>query len=270
MKQTADLMVSTGLAGAGFEYINMDDCWLLANRSDSGAGPQIPNPQRFPDGLPAVISHVHSKGLKMGLYTSLDNTTCGGFAGSCRHEQVDAKQYAAWKIDYVKDDSCGPCRGDSLADYKAMADALTATGRPIVLSIEGWEDVRVLSVGGHGQTKRVGHDIGDNPLRPWYSIVTEIDLSSGLHPYAHNGSKSNDGNGFWNDMDILEIGVANRPTFTPRNDSDLAALAAARAHLTMWAMLKSPILLGNDLSAMSNATLGVLSNAEVLAISQDR
>ena len=128
----------------------------------------------------------------------------------------------------------------------------------------------MLSVGGHGQTKPVGHDIGDNPLRPWYSIVTEIDLSSGLHPYAHNGSKSNDGNGFWNDMDILEIGVANRPTFTPRNDSDLAALAAARAHLTMWAMLKSPILLGNDLSAMSNATLGVLSNAEVLAISQDR
>ena len=117
-----------------------------------------------------------------------------------------------------------------------MQQALTATGHPIVLSVEGWEDVRVLSKGGHGQTKRVGHDIGDNPLRPWYSIVSEIDLSSGLWPYAHNASSAKgDGNGFWNDMDILEVGVSNRPEFTPQNDSDLAALAAARAHLTMCA-----------------------------------
>ena len=97
-----------------------------------------------------------------------------------------------------------------------MQQALSATGHPIVLSVEGWEDVRVLSKGGHGQTKRVGHDIGDNPLRPWYSIVSEIDLSSGLWPYAHNASSDKgDGNGFWNDMDILEVGVSNRPEFTP-------------------------------------------------------
>ena len=262
-------MVSTGLAAAGYEYINMDDCWLLGNRSNAGRGPQVPNPARFPRGLPAVIDHVHSKKLKFGLYTALDNTTCGGFAGSCMHESVDAQQYAVWKVDYVKDDSCGKCRGDSMVDYKAMQDALAATGRPMVLSIEGWEDVRVLSAGGHGQTKRVGHDIGDNPGRPWYSIVSEIDLSSGLWPYAHNASNSASGNGFWNDMDILEVGVANRPTFTPQNDSDLAALAAARAHLSMWCLLKSPILLGNDFAKMSNATLGVLSNQEALEISQD-
>lgn len=126
----------------------------------------------------------------------------------------------------VKDDSCGQdCRDDTTADYKAMQDALTATGRPMVLSIEGWEDVRVISAGGHGQTKRVGHDIGKNWLltaafemdpdsdcadwyvgnnrnRPWYSIVTEIDLSSGLWPYAHNGSNGS-GGGFWNDMEYV-------------------------------------------------------------------
>ena len=104
----------------------------------------------------------------------------------------------------VKDDSCGQdCRDDTTADYKAMQEALAATGRQIVLSIEGWEDVRVISAGGHGQTKRVGHDIGNNVNRPWTSVVSEIDLSSGLWPYAHNGSKFGSGNGFWNDMDIL-------------------------------------------------------------------
>jgi hypothetical protein len=71
----------------------------------------------------------------------------------------------------------------------------------MVLSIEGWEDVRVLSAGGHGQAKRVGHDIGNNAIRPWYSVITEIDLSSGLWPYAHNASNSKSGNGFWNDME---------------------------------------------------------------------
>jgi len=84
----------------------MDGCWLTKNRSDSGRGPQVPDPGRFPDGLPAVIAHVHDKGLKFGLYTAAGNVTCGGNPGSCMHEVVDANQYAAWGIDYVRPVLC--------------------------------------------------------------------------------------------------------------------------------------------------------------------
>lgn len=264
MMKTADLMVSTGLAAAGFEYVNSDDCWMLAevNRSDSGRGPQVPNPSKFPDGIEKTIEHIHSVGLKVGLYTARANHTCAGYAAACMHEKVDAMQYARWKIDYLKDDSCGQCRAHDALDYGAMASALEATGRPIILTVEGNPPVSLMSKGGHGHAKRVGHDI-----RPfWYSMVSEVDASSGLWSFAHNASGTS-GAGFWNDMDILEIG--NGDVFNPQNDSDIAQLHAARAHFTMWCALKSVMLLGNDLSAMSPAVLSVLSNKEAIAISQD-
>ena len=120
----------------------MDDCWMLpaANRTQGGAGPQVPNPAKFPRGLQAVIDHVHGTGLKFGLYTARSHATCAGFAASCMHEAVDAAQYAAWGVDYLKDDSCGGCRAP-LADYAAMQQAIDATKREIVLSIEGYEDI---------------------------------------------------------------------------------------------------------------------------------
>lgn len=157
LMRTADLMVSTGLHAAGYEYVNMDDCWMLPaqNRSNNGTGPQIPNPEKFPNGLQEVIDHVHSKGLKFGLYTARGHTTCGQFAASCMHEEVDAKQYAEWQVDYLKDDSCGSCRPEGpLADYAAMQQAIDATGRPIVLSIEGVPPVPNCSAGGHGNMRR--------------------------------------------------------------------------------------------------------------------
>ena len=266
MMRTADLMVSTGLHAAGFEYVNSDDCWMLAgaNRSGGGTGPQVPNPSKFPGGIEKVIQHVHDAGLKFGLYTARSNRTCAGFAAACMHEVVDAAKYAKWGVDYLKDDSCGPCRKTDTMDYAAMAAALAATGRQIVLTVEGSPPVQVMSKGGHGQAKRVGHDI-----RPfWYSVLSEVDLSSGLWSYAHNASSAlGDGNGFWNDMDIIEVGNGN--VFNPQNDTDTKQLNAARAHFTMWCALKSVMLLGNDFSTMSPTVLSVLSNKEAIGISQD-
>jgi hypothetical protein len=264
MMKTADVMVSTGLAAAGFEYINSDDCWMLAgtNRSDGGRGPQVPNPGKFPDGIEKTIEYIHKAGLKFGLYTALANKTCAGYAAACMHEKVDAAQYARWKVDYLKDDSCGQCRAYDALDYAAMASALEATGRPIILTVEGSPPVALMSKGGHGQAKRVGHDI-----RPfWYSVVSEVDTSSGLWSFAHNASGAS-GAGYWNDMDIIEIGNGN--VFNPQNFSDAAQLHAARAHFTMWCALKSVMLLGNDLSIMSPAVLSVLSNKEAISVSQD-
>lgn len=256
MKKTADLFISTGLAKQGYSYVNMDDCWMLLNRSHDGKGPQIPNPDKFPDGLPAVIDYIHSLDLKFGLYTSKSPFTCAKFAGSCNHTDVDARQYADWGVDYVKDDSCGTCT-DTLSDYKNMQASLLKTGRPIVLTIEGNPDVKIISKGGYGQARRVGHDIEPS----WLSMVSLIDIGSGLWPYAHNDT----GNGaFWNDLDMLEIG-----------NGDFAAekgkvfLEMARAHYSMWAAMKAVLLLGNDLSIMSNQTLGILLNSFVIQINQD-
>ena len=176
-------MVQTGLAAVGFSFINSDDCWQDAGRD--AAGHLIPNAQKFPSGLPATVAYIHSLGLRAGLYTARGTRTCDGFAGACAHEASDAAWYAQQEIDYLKDDACSPCGNDSFLDsYGKMAAGLRATGRPIVLSIEGDADASVLTSGAYGQSKRIGHDISAH----WRSMLSLVDIASGLWPFAHNGS----------------------------------------------------------------------------------
>eukprot|EP00729_Bicosta_minor_P022249 gene22249-3703_t len=106
LMDTADSFISLGLDKIGYEFINSDDCWMQASRSDNGAGPQIPSPAKFPDGMRPVADYIHSKNLKIGLYTARGPHTCAKFAASCMHELVDIKQWANWTVDYMKDDSC--------------------------------------------------------------------------------------------------------------------------------------------------------------------
>ena len=113
----AQAMVSSGLAEAGFIFVNSDDCWMLLNRTADGR--QIANPEKFPQGFKFVADSIHSLGLKAGLYTAKGPTTCAGYAASCNHEQIDAAQWAAWGVDYVKDDSCSTCAGKFGAPRKA-------------------------------------------------------------------------------------------------------------------------------------------------------
>lgn len=170
LKRAARDMVSFGLRDAGYKFVNSDDVWMLPtiNRSDGGRGPQAPDPVRFPEGFKPVVDYIHSLNLSVGIYTARANQTCSGRAGSCMHEDVDAAQYAEWEIDYVKDDSCGSCRGDDdasiLRDYQAMSDAIKKTGRPMVLSIEGMPPIRNCSKGGYGNLRRVGVDISPSWL----------------------------------------------------------------------------------------------------------
>ena len=289
---TAKALVSTGLAKAGYLYINSDDCWALANRSADGR--QVADPARFPDGFAAVVSQIHALGLKAGIYTAEAVLTCAKFAASCDHEYLDAAQWAEWGIDYVKasapglplaperpppsapspptpppypplaaqDDGCGPCpnRTDD-ENYRTMFSAIAATGRPMVLTVEGSPNVTGCSaLGGCGNAHRVGHD--SEPL--FMSALSEVDLASGLWPLAHNASNATAG-AWFNDLDILCVG--NAPDFLC--GADAAALARCRVHFSMHAMLKSPLLLGNDLAAADAATLAVLGNGEALAINQD-
>eukprot|EP01052_Picozoa_sp_SAG31_P009895 SAG31_NODE_530_length_14420_cov_4.259968_11_plen_381_part_00 len=192
---TADLMVSTGLAAAGYEYVNSDDCWMAACRNpslvheparskcDGFQGPQLSNPAKFPGGVVPVVEYIHSKGLKFGLYTSASPETCAGFAASCHFEQLDAAQWARWRVDFMKQDACGGCRAQGkIADYAAMQSAIENTSRPFLLTVEGQPPFPAVADGKHGNARRVGHDITSQ----WLSMISLVDIGSNLHHFAHN------------------------------------------------------------------------------------
>src|SRR5882757_2870944 len=134
IEQTADLFVSSGLKAAGYEYVNIDDCWMTHTR-DPQTGRLVPDPAKFPDGIKGTVDYVHSKGLKLGIYEDSGTTTCAGYPGSLGHETVDAQTFADWGVDYLKYDNCNnsdTTEAQYVARYTAMRDALAATGRPIV------------------------------------------------------------------------------------------------------------------------------------------
>ena len=191
------------------EYVNSDDCWMVSCRNpaqinkvchkavgccEDFKGPQQPDPKKFPGGIPPVVDYIHAKGLKAGLYTSASPWTCAGFAASCQYEDIDAKQWAEWKVDYMKEDACGQCRsGGKIDDYKAMQSAIDATGSPLILTIEGQPPFPEVADGRHGNARRVGHDISAH----WLSMTSLVDIGSGLWSFAHNDTGNG---GWWNDL----------------------------------------------------------------------
>jgi len=135
IRQTADAMVQSGMRDAGYSYVIVDDCWQAGR--DAG-GNILPDPRRFPSGMKALADYVHAKGLKFGLYSDAGTKTCGGRPGSRGYEFQDARQYAAWGVDYLKYDWCNASTQDSRASYSLMHEALVAAGRPIVFSLCEW------------------------------------------------------------------------------------------------------------------------------------
>lgn len=254
MRTTGSLLVELGLAKAGYVHLNMDDCWMLPDRGPNGE--QVADPSKFPEGIADLVNFTHSLGLKFGLYTALAPRTCGGKSASCRHDQVDASHYAAWGVDYLKEDGCGSCSGNVLADLHSMREALDATGRDIFLSVEGNPPIEVISARPdlYGSIRRVGKDI----MGEWYSMCSLVDTGSGLWPFAHNDTDGH--GGFFNDLDMLEVG--NEGHFLDDRDRIMS-------HITMWIMMKAPMLIGTNLSTLSQDTIKTLTNAEALSIHQD-
>jgi alpha-galactosidase len=231
---------------AGYIYVNIDDTWELG-RDDKG---DIRLNNKFPD-MKALADYVHSKGLKLGIYSSPGPTTCAGYAGSFGHEQADANMYAKWGIDYLKYDWCsaGAVYKDSDMQqvYQVMGDALRATGRPIVYSLcqYGRENVWNWGAKVGGNLWRTTGDISDN----WESMSTIGFKQLAIAPYATVGH--------WNDPDMLEIGNGGM------TDDEY------RTHMGVWAMLRAPLLSGNDVRSMNDDTKSILLNKEVIAIDQD-
>ncbi|MBO4252910.1 alpha-galactosidase [Streptomyces griseorubiginosus] len=246
VKGIADIFVEKGLKDAGYQYVNLDDCWALPNRDDNGR--LVPDPVRFPDGIKAVADYVHSKGLKLGIYTSAGTKTCNsaGFPGALGHEYSDAQQFADWGVDYLKYDNCNNQGVDAKLRYTTMRDALKATGRPIVYSICEWGQNKPWEWAADvGHLWRTTGDISDN----WGSMLGILKKNLPLAPYA--------GPGHWNDPDMLEVGNGGM------TDTEY------RTHFSMWSIMAAPLLIGSDLRKATPATFDILDNKEVVAVDQD-
>jgi alpha-galactosidase len=257
IRAAADNLVATGMKDAGYVYVNIDDTWE-GKRDETGL---LHTNEKFPD-MKALADYVHSKGLKIGIYSGPGNKTCGGYPASLGHEEQDAKMYADWGIDYLKYDLCSfipdvmekQAPGDKaaqmklmIAAYDKMSKALKATGRPIVLSLcqYGWDSPWEWAPALGGNLWRTTGDIDPH----WDRIYTLLEQQDGLAKYA--------GPGHWNDPDMLEVGNGK------------LSLAENRSHFSMWALLASPLLAGNDLPNMKPAIKAILTNPDVIAIDQD-
>ncbi|KAJ3570012.1 hypothetical protein NP233_g4680 [Leucocoprinus birnbaumii] len=257
----ANQFVSLGLKAAGYQYVNIDDCWSVMTRS---SGKIVPDPTKFPNGISGVANQVHNLGLKIGIYSDAGTKTCAGYPGSLGNEVIDATTFAGWGIDYLKYDNCNvpsnwtdaadvktPPGGDwynsnSAIRYRQMTSALDHVSRPIQLDICIWGQANVWTWGA-----RVGHSwrmSGDSS--PTWSYITSIIKINVAHLdtinfFAHN------------DMDMMEIGNGN------------LTIQEERTHFAAWAFFKSPILLGTDLGALSSDEIKIITNKELLAFSQD-
>ena len=245
IRETADAMVSSGMAAAGYEYVNIDDCWMAPERD--AAGRLQPDPVRFPGGIAALADYVHAKGLKLGIYSSAGTATCQGLPASLDHERVDAASFAEWGVDLLKYDNCNNEGRPAIERYTAMADALAEAGRDIVYSICEWGSNQpwewAAEVGGHYW--RTTGDISDN----WSSVVSILDQQVGLEEFS--------GPNAWNDPDMLEVGNGGMST------------EEYRAHMSLWSLLNSPLIAGNDLRSMDATTLSLLTDPDVIAVNQD-
>jgi alpha-galactosidase len=246
VKSIADLFVSKGLKDAGYQYVNIDDCWAKTARNAQGN--LEPDPVRFPNGIKAVADYVHSKGLKFGIYTSAGTKTCNtaGFPGGLNHETQDANLFASWGVDYLKYDNCNNQGVDAQTRYKKMRDALAATGRPILFSICEWGQNQPWTWGQSvGNSWRTTGDISDS----YSKMVSIFQKNLPLAEFAKPGA--------WNDPDMLEVGNGG---MTP---------AEYRSHFSLWSIMAAPLLIGSDLRKVSTENYATLLNKDVIAIDQD-
>ena len=258
VRAAADAMVASGMKDAGYIYVNVDDSW----EGQRDAEGNIHSNGRFPD-MKALGDYVHSKGLKLGIYSSPGPKTCGGYEGSYGHEQQDANSYASWGVDFLKYDLCSYMDIMKLHDpsqdpqkalvmmqdaYRKMHEALVNTHRPIVYSLCQYGVGSVWEWGPQvgGNLWRTTDDIRDN-----YGSMALIGFSqTGLEKFARPGH--------WNDPDMLEIGNGGM-------NAD-----QYRTQMSLWAILAAPLLAGNDLSKMDEMTKSILINKEVIAVDQDK
>ena len=240
---TIDTLNSSGLVEAGYKYINLDDCWQ-SYRDEQGI--IHPDNDTFPNGIKYLADYAHEKGLLFGLYSDAGNGTCQKRPGSLGYEEIDAQTYADWGVDYLKYDNCNNQDIPALIRYPKMSKALNQTGRPIFYSICNWGEEDVATWGKDvGNSWRTTGDISDD----WKTMIDIIDMNNELSEYA--------GPGGWNDPDMLEVGNGGM------------TLTEYKTHFGLWAISKAPLIIGCDVTSMSQEIKDILTNPEVIAVNQD-
>lgn len=266
IRETADAMVKEGFADAGYKYIFIDDEWQGGRDSKNNI---IADPVKFPNGIKAVADYVHSKGLKLGIYSDAAQLTCAGYTASLGFEEQDARTFASWGIDYLKYDYCNAPEDSATARqrYRTMAEALQKSGRDIVLGICEWGSRNCEEwceeVG--GQLWRTTYDVRDM----WKDIVKQggrgildiINETAPLHKYVRHGQ--------WPDMDMLVVGLNGKGG----PSSDLGGVGCTsdeyQTQMSIWCMMSSPLAMTNDLRNLTSDDRRILLNREIIAINQD-
>ena len=254
----ADKFITEGYKDAGYEYIVIDDCWSLKERD--GKGRLVADPVKFPDGIKALADYIHSKGLKLGIYSCAGTHTCAGHPGSFEHEFADAEQFAEWGADFLKYDYCFKPRnmsGELL--YKRMGMALKNCGRDILFSACNWGEDNVYhwirESGAH--MYRSTHDIRDN----WESVknlaLSQLDKQYYTASFCHN------------DMDMLIVGL-----YGGSNNDWIGKIGGCtdseyKTHFSLWSIMGSPLMIGCDIRKEHQVTKDILLNRDIIAINQD-
>lgn len=261
--QTVDIMVEKGYKEAGYEYVIIDDCWSLKERDENGR--LVADPEKFPHGMKAVADYVHAHGLKFGMYSCAGSLTCAGYPGSFDHEQIDAKTFAEWEVDYLKYDFC--FHPDSVLAqtlYRRMGIALSNCGRDILFSTCSWGENNTpywIKTVGAAAWRSTG-DIFDN-----FNSIKKLAMEQyNKHIFA--------GKGCCNDMDMLVVGMersgnicAGEAEFIP--ELSVCGYTEYCTHFSFWALLNSPLIMGCDLRNLKEEYREMLQNKEVIAINQD-
>ena len=239
-----DALVSSGLRDLGYNYMNLDDCWQKSRDANKTI---VPDAEKFPNGIKVLADYAHNKSLKFGLYSDAGNYTCQLRPGGYGYEDIDAKTYSEWGVDYLKYDNCLNGGISAKIRYPRMTIALMRQERPIFFSICQWGEEEIATWGrAMGNSWRTTQDIVDR----WDSMLNIIDINDQWYKYA--------GPGGWNDPDMLEVGNGHM------------TYVEYQTHFSLWAISKAPLLIGCDLTSMSNETFEILSNKEVIDINQDK
>ena len=274
VRQAADAMIQSGMADVGYQYVNIDDCWMNAPRSKDPMrvgplrdeqGNMVPN-QHFPD-MQALTSYIHSKGLKSGIYSSPGTLTCGGFAGSWQHEEQDARQFAAWGFDFLKYDWCSYSKiagNDKSLEalqkpYLQMGSILKSLDRDIVFNLCQY---------GMGDVWKWGGEVGGHCWRTSGDLGLELDRifevalkNSEYWQYSKPGE--------WNDPDYIQIGFIGSAFHMGSPELSPMPAAMQYAYMSLWSLMAAPLIYSGDMSKLDDFTLNVLCNPEVIEVDQD-
>lgn len=252
--ESAEALVSSGLADAGYRYVVIDDCWALRERDLHGN--LVPDPKKFPHGMKSLGERIHAMGLKFGMYSCCGLMTCAGYPSSLDREWQDAQTFAEWGVDYLKYDYCfrpQNRKGEEL--YRAMGLALANCGREIVFAACSWgADETEKWIGTSGaDTWRSTADVFDN----WQSVKRAALKQFSLLPYRKKGC--------FNDMDMLVVGMNGNGnvglggcTFTEYT-----------THFSAWCLFQSPLFIGCDVRNISDEILSLLKNKALIGVDQD-